>query len=297
MAQHVDPDDASAAATVTVVGTGAIGSAVARLLLAADRAVVVWNRTASRTQELVDTGAVVAPSLQAAVKASALTLVTLKDYSAVQEVLDQLDGELSGRTIAVLATGSPADARTAWERVRQLGAHYIDAGVQTSPEDLGTDLATILYSGSVVAFERHRQTLQLLSTPRFVGTSPEAAAVWDLALFGLWYDAQLGLLRALETVRAAGIDIDEFVDTAIIQLGHVVKAAPATATELRTADYPRGPADLEEHLVVVRQLIELRSTTQLGDGGLARVDDVIESLIAEGRGHQGLTATVGDTAP
>ena len=60
----------SPAGSVTVVGTGAIGRAVATTLLAAGRPVMVWNRTATRARELVDAGAVAARSLQDAVTAS-----------------------------------------------------------------------------------------------------------------------------------------------------------------------------------------------------------------------------------
>ena len=87
-----------------------------------------------------------------------------------------------------------------------------------------------------------------------VGGSPSgqtivgAVRVWDLALFGVWYDAQLGLLRALDAVRAAGIDIAEFARTANTQLGHVGTATSATVEEMRQATYPPGPADLTEHL-------------------------------------------------
>lgn len=158
---------------------------------------------------------------------------------------------------------------------------------------IGTDAATIIYSGSREAFELHRDTLGLLSTPRFVGDAPEAAAIWDLTIFGVWYDAQLGLLRALDQVRESGIDVAEFARTGTVQLGHVVSGVPATVAELLRAEYPAGPADLTEHLTVVRYLVELRGAARLGDGGLAAVAKTIEAAIAQGRGHEGLTATVG----
>jgi len=41
-------------------------------------------------------------------------------------------------------------------------------------------------------------------------------------LYGLWYDAQMGYLRAVETARAAGLDLAEFAEAAAVQLGHVV---------------------------------------------------------------------------
>nr|BFE78893.1 hypothetical protein GCM10020093_014940 [Planobispora longispora] len=112
-------------------------------------------------------------------------------------------------------------------------------------------------------------------------------------MFGVWYDAQLGLLRALDTVREAGIDVAEFSRAAAAQLGHVVTGVPGTVSELSRSIYPAGPADLTEHLTVVRHLIGLRAGRRLGDGGLPAVAARIEALIGDGRGDEGLGATIG----
>ncbi|MGR6918972.1 NAD(P)-dependent oxidoreductase [[Actinomadura] parvosata] len=280
---------------IAVIGTGAIGSAVARHLLAHGHDVVVWNRTPGRLGPLAAAGARPAASVGEAVSSATLILLTLTDYAAVQECLAALDGDLSGRTIVAMCTGTPDDAERAARRVAALGASYLDAGVQSGPETIGTGTATILYGGSREAFERHRPVLELLSTPRFAGEAPQAAAVWDLTLFGLWYDAQLGLLRALDTVRAAGIDVAEFAETAAGQLGHVVTGAPGTASELLRATCPAGPATLAEHLTVLRHLIRLRDGQVLGDGGLPAVASRVETLIAQGRESEGLTATIAST--
>ncbi|GAA0511891.1 6-phosphogluconate dehydrogenase [Paractinoplanes deccanensis] len=280
-------------ARIAVIGTGAIGTAVARRLLEEGHAPTVWNRTRDRTAGLAAAGARPAGSVREAVSSSSLILVTLTDYAAVRECLTLPDMDLSGRTVVGLYTGTPAEARSIASRVTASGGRYLDAGVQTSPDMIGTDTATILYSGSREAFEEHRSLLGLLSRPRFVGEAPEAAALWDLALFGIWYDAHLGLLRALDTVRAAGIDVDDFADTAGTQIGHVIAGVPGTVAEMKEGSYPPGPADLTEHLTVVRHLIDLRKGHSLGDGGLPDVAARIEALIAEGRGGEGLTATVG----
>jgi 3-hydroxyisobutyrate dehydrogenase-like beta-hydroxyacid dehydrogenase len=279
------------ASRVAVVGTGAIGSAVVRVLLKGGYDVTVWNRTAGRAAELVAEGAVRAGSVQEAVSSAPLVLLTLTDHAAARQCLTQVD--LSGQTIVGMYTGTAGDARQAAAQVGDLGGRYLDAGIQTAPEAIGTDAATILYSGPLAAFEQHRAVFDLVSTPRFVGEAPDAAAIWDLTLFGLWYDAQFGLLRALDTVRAAGIDMTEFADTARTQLNHVITAIPATVGELRRAAYPAGPANLAEHLTVVNHLVELRAGQRLGTGGLPDVAARIEALIADGRGGDGLTATVG----
>lgn len=278
---------------VAVIGTGAIGSAVARRLLAGGHDVVVWNRTAHRADELVDAGARRAGSIGEAATSAPLVLLTLTDYAAVRGCLAELAMDLSGRTIVAMCTGTPEEARSAAQRVATLGAHYLDAGLQTSPELIEAGKATILHSGSRPAFEQHRATLGLLGDPRFVGEAPQAAATWDMVLFGLWYDAHLGLLRALATAREAGIDLTEFSGTATTQLGHVVAAVPDAVSELLRAEHPAGPATLAEHLTVVRRLIALRADHRLGDGGLPAVAARIEALITDGRRDEGLTATIG----
>lgn len=278
---------------ITVVGVGAIGAAVARRLLADGHDVVVWNRTPERAAALAEAGARVADSLTDAVLASELVLITLTDQDAVAECLDAIDVDLSGRTLVTMCTGTAEEAERAAKRITALGADYLDAGIQASPEMIGSETATILYSGSRSAFDRYGAILGALSTPRFAGEEPGAAAVWDLALFGAWYDAQLGLLRALDVVRAAGVDVAEFAATAGPQIGHVVAGVSATVAELREGEYPSGPATLTEHLTLIRQLIGQRAGTRLGDGGLAEVSTRVAALVDAGRGGEGLTATIG----
>ncbi|SDI32450.1 3-hydroxyisobutyrate dehydrogenase [Actinokineospora alba] len=278
---------------IAVVGVGAIGAAVARGLLADGHDVVVWNRTPERAAALAEAGARVAGSLTDAVLAGELVLLTLTDHDAVGQCLDAIDVDLSGRTVVTMCTGTADEAERTAKRVTALGADYLDAGIQASPDMIGTGTATILYSGSRSAFDRYREVLGSLSTPRFAGEEPGAAAVWDLALFGVWYDAQLGLLRALDVVRAAGVDVAEFAATAGPQIGHVVAGVPATVAELRDGEYPAGPATLTEHLTLLRKLGGQRAGTRLGDGGLAEVGTRISALVDAGRGGEGLTATIG----
>lgn len=282
----------SLSSRIAVIGTGAVGSAVARRLLRAGCCTVVWNRTASRASELVAAGATLAPSLHDAVASCTLVLLALADHRAVDDCLAQVDRLLPGQTLVGLYTATPREAQLTAQRVSELGAQYIQAGVQASPEFIGTADALILFSGPHIAFDRHKPILDLLCTPRFAGESAQAAATWDLALFGVWYDAQLGVLRALDAAREAGLDLFEFSRTSRAQLEHVVSGVPATTAELHRRDFPPGPSDLAGHLPVIRHLVELRSGRPLGDGGLSAVATRIEQLIAEGHASQGLTATI-----
>jgi 3-hydroxyisobutyrate dehydrogenase-like beta-hydroxyacid dehydrogenase len=282
---------------VSVLGTGAIGTAVARTLLAAGRPVRVWNRTPSGASAAVAAGAEPATTAAEAVAASPLTLVCLTDQAAATSVLStlhRLDSAGPRRTVILLTTGTPDDAAAMSRLLRDRSLGHLDAGVQTSPEDVGSPRARFFLSGERADFDRHRQTLELLGDARWVGADPAAAAVWDLVLFGLWYDAQLGLLRALELTRAAGVDPHDFVDAAVVQLGHVVEGVATTAVEVAAGDYPAGPASLAEHLPLLRQLVESRRGARTGDGGLGTAEQLVSALVSGGAGGLGLTAVLAD---
>lgn len=283
--------EALRAARASLLGVGAVGAKVAEALLATGAVVTVWNRTPGRADTLVGRGAVPADSAAEAATASPLVILCLTNYQAVDEVLDALSEVLAGRTVLTLSTGSPEQARHAARAAEQAGAAYLDGGLQIpAPEALGTDAATILYSGPQAAFDAHRSSLETLGSARYLGPDPAAAAVQDLALFGLWYDAQIGYLRALETVRSAGIDVEDFAPLAATQLGHVVHAASDTAQEVATRSYPRGPADLTEHAPMLDQLTGLRRNHRLGTGDLHHIHGLVQQRIGQGRGHDGLTS-------
>jgi len=280
-----------------VVGTGAIGHAVTRALLSHARPVRVWNRSAERVTDLVADGADHVVDLVGAVRSSDLTIVCLTDYAAARDVLEPVlaAGDVpAGRTLVMLTTGTPDDARGLAERLRAIGVDFVDAGVQTSPDDVGSPRATFLFSGSERGYAAHHETLDLLGTGHWLGEDPAAAAVWDLALFGVWYDAQVGLLRAFEVLGGGSAPdaVEQFAEAASRQLGHVVDEAVATAREVVDSDYPRGPATLDEHLPVLSQLRESRRGTRLGDGGIGDVEALVATLAEDGHGDLGLTAVI-----
>jgi 3-hydroxyisobutyrate dehydrogenase-like beta-hydroxyacid dehydrogenase len=277
-------------ATVSVLGTGAVGSQVAKTLLAHGIRVTVWNRTAARLAPLEYGGAVPAATAREAAAAGRLVIACFSGYDAVHDTLRTFDVAERERTFVALTTGSPDEARAAARQAAASGTAYLDGGLQSAPDAIGTEAATIFYSGPAEVFDRHRNVLGLLGPARYSGADPGAAAVQDLALFGLWYDAQLGYLRALETVRAAGIDLREFASLASAQLGHVVAGAEETADDVVARRFPRGPADLTEHEPVLDKLIALRAGQRLGDGCLDVARRLVRDRIALGRGGEGLNA-------
>ncbi|HQP92681.1 MAG TPA: NAD(P)-binding domain-containing protein, partial [Thermoanaerobaculia bacterium] len=88
------------------LGTGLMGSPMARRLLAAGHEVTVWNRTATRTAAVVAAGAQAAATPAAAVASAEVVFTMLRDGPVTRAVL--LDGTpapvLAGRTVVQMAT-------------------------------------------------------------------------------------------------------------------------------------------------------------------------------------------------
>ncbi|MBO8199246.1 NAD(P)-dependent oxidoreductase [Streptomyces smyrnaeus] len=173
---------AAEAGPVTVLGLGAMGSAIARTFLDHGHPTTVWNRTAAKTAPLADAGATAAPTAAEAVAASPLVVVALLDSAAVEEVLASVGTAVSGRTLVNLTSGSPSQARANERWAREHGAAgYLDGKIMGDPPYVGTPDILFPFSGSDTAFAAHETTLRELGTVTYHGEEPGAAAVEFMA--------------------------------------------------------------------------------------------------------------------
>ena len=98
--------------TVTVIGLGLMGSALARAFHKAGHELTVWNRSVGRTVPFRDS-AQIAGTVRDAVAASDSVVVSLLDYDTANSLLGTADVEavVAGRTVVQLTTGTPLNAK------------------------------------------------------------------------------------------------------------------------------------------------------------------------------------------
>ena len=134
---------------IAFLGTGLMGAAMVRRLLAAGHRPSVWNRSASRLSPLVDAGARAAASPAAAARDADLVLACLLDTTAVEQVVFGPEGVASlppaagaPRVFVDHASISPEATRDFAARLAEAnGTHWIDAPV--SGGVAGTDAGTL----------------------------------------------------------------------------------------------------------------------------------------------------------
>lgn len=165
---------------ITVIGLGAMGTPIARNLLAAGHAVTVWNRTPGRAGSLVDAGATEATSLAEAFR-SEIVFSILSNDAAVESAL--LDEELvasipSGTVHVNLATVSPDLARRAADVHARAGIDYISAPVFGRVAVAEAGELNVLAAGDAAVIERVRPLLEVIGAKVWVlGGDPAQANI------------------------------------------------------------------------------------------------------------------------
>ena len=255
-------------AQVSVLGLGAMGSTLARVLLERGHRVTVWNRSDSeRAAAVAAAGAARAATPAAAVSAAPLVLMCVTDYPAAEEVLaapGALAG-LAGRTLVQLTNGNEEQVRAQMARVRAAGGRMLAGGILGYPRHIGGRETVIMYAGDAEAFEEHAATLAALAgAQRYSGADPGPPNAVYVAAFGFYFAALAGFLEAAALAASRGVAPAEFAAampgmTALL-LDHIDDAA----RRIEDDDYAGDQATVDVHLVGSE-----RRRRTLADAGLA----------------------------
>jgi 3-hydroxyisobutyrate dehydrogenase len=201
---------------IALAGTGKMGAAMARRLMASGHAVTVWNRTAARAQPLLDEGATWAASPAALAASADIVLTMLIDEAALDEVYLGADGLLSGpvagRLFIDMSTVSPAKPQQIGARVQAAGASFLECpvGGSVGPAKEGRLLGFV--GGTAEDLARARPVLESLCR-RIEHVGPLGAGATmkltiNLPLMVYWQT----LSEALSLVQPLGLDPARVVD-------------------------------------------------------------------------------------
>lgn len=118
------------------IGLGAMGNPMATNLLNAGFNINVYNRTISKTKDLINKGANSFDNIKELVKNSDIIFLMLSNGDAVREVLTSKDGVLDsltdGKIFVDMSTISPLDSKQFYSLVKEKNCTYIDAPVSGS---------------------------------------------------------------------------------------------------------------------------------------------------------------------
>ncbi|MFD4738425.1 NAD(P)-dependent oxidoreductase [Streptomyces virginiae] len=232
--------DTTARFSLTLIGLGDMGTAMARTWLAAGHPLTVWNRTPAKAEALAAEGASVAASPAAAVAANTLVVVCLLDDESVGSALEGID--LTGKDLVNLTTGTPGEARARAAWAEERGARYLDGGIMATPTMIGVPEAGgyVFHSGSRALFETHRAVLEVPAGSRFVGEDPGHAALHDVALLSAMWGMFAGISHAYALTEGEDIAPKDLAPLLSEWLGAMGFFVGNAAERLTSRDFTSG---------------------------------------------------------
>ncbi|MGC9667735.1 NAD(P)-dependent oxidoreductase [Planosporangium sp. 12N6] len=199
--------------TMAVLGTGIMGSAMARNWLAAGEAVRAWNRTRAKAEPLARSGARVVDDPATAVDGADVVVTMLYDADAVAETMEAAADRLRPgtlwlqmSTVGIEGSQRLADVAAAHELV------YVDAPVVGTKEPAEQGKLTVLASGPDGARDRVERLLRPIAA-KALWLGPAGSGSRMKLVANTWVlTATAGVADAFALADALGLDGTAFLE-------------------------------------------------------------------------------------
>ena len=198
---------------ISVIGLGSMGFALAETLLKADFNISVWNRTSSKAQKLENKGANICSTPNEAFKNSQYIVASLSNYEAWNNIIDsnQIDMDLSGKTIIQLTTGSIEEVTALNDWVKKYNGDLLEGIISCFPSQIGTEESLILLAGSDNSINNCKDIISILS-PEYknLGSNLIAPTVLSRAFLSGALGGLIGMMNGAVLCQKADISLDDF---------------------------------------------------------------------------------------
>ncbi|OGE46501.1 hypothetical protein PENARI_c222G11713 [Penicillium arizonense] len=282
--------------SVSILGLGAMGTALAARFLEKKYKVAVWNRSPEKASPLLDKGANIAQTAVDGINASDLIIICLLDNAAVQTTLAGALDQLQGKTIVNLTNGTPDQARKMSDLIVGHGARYVHGGIMATPSMIGSPHALVLYSGSQQAFKASEPDMLMLAKCVFVSEDAGAASLHDLALLSGMYGLFSGFLHATALVRSSTPAV-KFMDLLVPWLGAMTEYTKRMARQIDEGNYASEGSNIAMQLVAIQNIIDTSAAQKVSADFILPMKEFMEKAVAAGHSGDDISALIYFTKP
>lgn len=281
---------------VAVLGTGTMGTAMARVLIASGFRVTVWNRSPEKMKPLVAAGARAASDPADAVRDADVVLTMLFDSAAVLTVAGVFLAAMREGTIWMQSGTIGPDGMSAVAAAASL--HHIavvDAPVLGTKGPAEGGALTVLASGEVGAIALLQPIFDTIgSRTIIVGDRLGEASALKLVCNTWVGSLTAGTAQSLALARAFGLDPQFFLDAISGSASDSPYAHLKGAEILEGMRAPQFALDgLLKDLRLTRAIVGSSMTTAYLDG----LEEVYAKASAEGHGHEDVAWVYDAIAP
>ncbi|GIV95922.1 MAG: tartronate semialdehyde reductase [Herpetosiphonaceae bacterium] len=202
--------------SVGFIGLGIMGRGMARNLLRAGFPLTVWNRTASRVEELVAAGAAAATTPVDLAAKSTIIITCVSDTPDVEAVIlgeaGVIEGVQAGTLVIDCSTISPQTTQQIAARLAEKGAHMLDAPVSGGSEGAERGTLSIMVGGDEQQVQRAMPVLQAMGKTIThiggIGTGQMTKLVNQILVAG----SMMAMAEALLFAQAGGLNLQKVLE-------------------------------------------------------------------------------------
>lgn len=281
-------------ATVSIIGIGNMGSALAEALLAAGFAVTVWNRTVSKAERIATQGAALVDSPAAAALASENTIVCVTDHEAFVSVIhnDAVAASLEGKCLIQLGVVTAEQARQtdSWADARNIG--YLEGSILGIPDNVKNATATLVCSGPQALFEAAQPQLSVFGNPQLVSEAIGSAYEFDKVYYSFAYATLLGFIQGAAMAEASGFSIDAYTSIVAERIPTVTENLTKFGELMASHNHKDDQASLEVWADAYSKSVDLCRALKVDDCLPTALMQNFDKAINGGYGDEGLTAII-----
>jgi 3-hydroxyisobutyrate dehydrogenase-like beta-hydroxyacid dehydrogenase len=285
----IDPDKTK---HIAVIGLGNMGSALADALLLAGFPMIVWNRTASRSESLMERGAKAAKSVAEAAQAVDITIVCVSDYAAVTSVIhnDEVAKALEGKLLAQLGiiTAEESCQTAEWAAARNI--NYLEGSIIGLPDEVRNAVATLVCSGPKKIFDDSRDFLSVFGSIEHVSEVTGAAYNFDKAYYAFGYAVKQGFIQGAAQAYASGFSIEAYTRIMIGRLSTITESLNPLGSSIADRDHDGDQATLKVWADSYAKSLELCRSLGVDDTLPTALMHNFDKAINSGYGDKELSA-------
>ncbi|MEI9991037.1 MAG: NAD(P)-dependent oxidoreductase [Rhizomicrobium sp.] len=207
-------------------GLGVMGEAMAHNLLRAHPGLVVWNRSADKTEALRASGAHVATNAVDFFRRARIAILMLADGMAIDAVLGRATpafaGTVAGHVVVQMGTVPPDYSRTLEADIRAAGGAYVEAPVSGSRGPAETGELVVMLAGDPAAVAQVRPLLAPMCRETVLCGAVPNGLTMKLAVNLYLLTMVAGLAEAVHFAEAHGLDMERFL--AVLDAGPMASA-------------------------------------------------------------------------
>jgi 3-hydroxyisobutyrate dehydrogenase-like beta-hydroxyacid dehydrogenase len=282
------------AKTVTVLGLGNMGAAIADAVVAQGYRVTVWNRSPNKATNHVAAGAVSAATAADAVSSSDITLLCVSNSAACKEIFstDSFAAALEEKTLVQFSTMTSEESCSFAALATDAGGHYLDGSILGLPQGVRDGTLKILYSGPENQFQQAASVLTALGEPIWLGSHYGTAFIADKVVYTQYYGIHFTYLLTAALGQAAGISVEKLKlliggEDRWIARGRMIDSALDMASK---RVYSGDECALDVHLAAFEHAVQISKEKGIGAEFTQLIAQTMKDAIDRGHATDELPA-------